>query len=383
MSQFTCISCRVAFADADIQRQHYKTDWHRYNLKRKVVNLAPVTAEDFSQRVIHQRQKDADDAKDTSTYCKLCKKSFASKKAFENHENSKRHKELLSVLMESSDQPLTLESISEPAQPHSRRESEKAKGSDDDSDMETDSEVEEVDSDEWEDDDEEISPDNPILSNNCLFCTHHSATMTKNLRHMSVEHSFFIPDIEFIVDLRGFLLYLGEKVCRTYTCLWCNFSGREFQSVEAAQKHMRDKGHCKVLNEGASLVEYDQFYNYSSSYPDQEDGMDIDEEIKDFSLDGSDFQLTLPSGATIGHRSLMIYYKQNFGSDSAPLIKKNKVNKVIASYRAIGWKETDTVAAAKKAKDIKYMRMVQNKYFMQLGVKANKFQKHFRPQVNY
>lgn len=102
MSQFTCISCRVAFADADIQRQHYKTDWHRYNLKRKVVNLAPVTAEDFQQRVLHQRQKDEDDAKDTSTYCKVCKKSFASHKAFENHENSKRHKEMVSALAEST-----------------------------------------------------------------------------------------------------------------------------------------------------------------------------------------------------------------------------------------------------------------------------------------
>jgi hypothetical protein len=28
-----------------MQREHYKTDWHRYNLKRKVVDLPPVTAE--------------------------------------------------------------------------------------------------------------------------------------------------------------------------------------------------------------------------------------------------------------------------------------------------------------------------------------------------
>lgn len=42
---FTCISCHVAFKEASIQREHYKTDWHRYNLKRKVVDLPPVTAE--------------------------------------------------------------------------------------------------------------------------------------------------------------------------------------------------------------------------------------------------------------------------------------------------------------------------------------------------
>lgn len=32
----TCICCRVVFANSDIQREHYRTDWHRYNLKRKV-----------------------------------------------------------------------------------------------------------------------------------------------------------------------------------------------------------------------------------------------------------------------------------------------------------------------------------------------------------
>jgi len=50
--RFTCISCRVTFADADLQRGHYKTDWHRYNLKRKVAELPPVTAENFRQRVL-------------------------------------------------------------------------------------------------------------------------------------------------------------------------------------------------------------------------------------------------------------------------------------------------------------------------------------------
>ena len=52
---FTCITCRVAFADADLQRSHYKTDWHRYNLKRKVADLPHVTAEGFNQRVLAQR----------------------------------------------------------------------------------------------------------------------------------------------------------------------------------------------------------------------------------------------------------------------------------------------------------------------------------------
>lgn len=57
MNQFTCLSCRVAFASADDQREHYRTDWHKYNLKRKVVSMPPVTAEDFKERLDAQQEK--------------------------------------------------------------------------------------------------------------------------------------------------------------------------------------------------------------------------------------------------------------------------------------------------------------------------------------
>lgn len=54
---YTCITCRVGFANLDLQRGHYKTDWHRYNLKRKVAELPPVTADTFQQKVLAQREQ--------------------------------------------------------------------------------------------------------------------------------------------------------------------------------------------------------------------------------------------------------------------------------------------------------------------------------------
>lgn len=33
---FTCLCCQAMFGSGNLQREHYKTDWHRYNLKRKV-----------------------------------------------------------------------------------------------------------------------------------------------------------------------------------------------------------------------------------------------------------------------------------------------------------------------------------------------------------
>jgi len=54
----TCITCRVGFHSSDLQRSHYKSDWHRYNLKRKVIQLDPVTEEKFNIRVQQQLQEE-------------------------------------------------------------------------------------------------------------------------------------------------------------------------------------------------------------------------------------------------------------------------------------------------------------------------------------
>lgn len=51
----TCITCRVAFVRAEMQRDHYKSDWHRYNLKRKVAELPAVSAEVFQQKVLEMK----------------------------------------------------------------------------------------------------------------------------------------------------------------------------------------------------------------------------------------------------------------------------------------------------------------------------------------
>lgn len=49
--QFTCLACQIAFETADEQRSHYRSDWHRYNLKRKVAGVAPVSESEFLERV--------------------------------------------------------------------------------------------------------------------------------------------------------------------------------------------------------------------------------------------------------------------------------------------------------------------------------------------
>ncbi|CAG9110762.1 unnamed protein product [Plutella xylostella] len=390
---FTCITCQVLFKNPELQREHYKSDWHRYNLKRKVASIPPITLEDFELRVQEHRESAQEVNRDVSEYCKYCSKLFNTKNAYNNHLNSKKHKQAEEQYLldsENSNNSDTDSFVKVEAQKAAAAEPGKfvvlnpdASGDD----VETDSEIEELDSDEW-DECRMKGSDSLIEPSDCLFCGHHSKSLVKNLKHMSETHSFFIPDIEYCVDVRGLFLYLGEKISQGYMCLWCNETGRTFYSMEAARAHMVSKGHCKMLHEGLALAEYAEYYDYSASYPDHkgEDDMDVDEEVEGpAALDGDDFQLVLPSGVTVGHRSLMKYYKQHVSGGGQVVLKKSerRLHRVLGVYRALGWAPREQELAAKKARDIHFMKRVQAKWQMKLSVRANKFQKHYRAQVNF
>lgn len=204
MSAHTCLNCNVKFQNADIQREHYKTDWHRYNLKRRVAELPPVTADEFQKRVMQQRTADEQAQQEISLYCNACRKQFISDKSYENHLNSKKHRENAErteknaqLLGDQSDAPME-KSVN----------SSKTVTVVEDV-VDNDIKLEEVDSDDWDEDAE-----NPIANNDCIFCTEHSKNLVDNVKHMSVVHSFFVPDTEYVVDIEGLLMYLGEKVTR-------------------------------------------------------------------------------------------------------------------------------------------------------------------------
>lgn len=116
----TCINCNVRFQDADMQREHYKTvrkedlfsswsvasqythllqqDWHRYNLKRRIAELPPTTAEEFVKKVQQQKSVAEIGQQETSLYCNACHKQFNSEKSHANHLNSKKHKDNVNVM---------------------------------------------------------------------------------------------------------------------------------------------------------------------------------------------------------------------------------------------------------------------------------------------
>ncbi|KAL5274111.1 ZNF622 family protein [Megaselia abdita] len=370
-SNFTCINCNVKFADAEIQKNHYKTDWHRYNLKRKISQMPPVTSEDFQKRVLESKalQNSNQVELNTTFYCNACRKQFQNQKAFDNHENSKKHKESLKS-SKTSEEVLIKSERKIKERPKHALEIEEEMDVDDDEE-----EWEDEDVDEFAEDEEER---NPIVEE-CLFCDHQSDNIVKNMEHMSVVHSFFIPDMEFCTDLPNLVVYLAEKVKKYFICLFCNDDGKAFYSLDAVRKHMSDKGHCQINHEGINMAEYSDFYDYSSSYPDHGEDQDIDEELDDDLLEGNEYQLVLPNGNVIGHRSLNRYYKQHLNPNRQLIPKKNKkLTRIMNQYRSIGWKP-----ATSQQLEEKKMRIKQAKYQMRLGVKANKLQHHYREQVMF
>ncbi|XP_024103413.2 cytoplasmic 60S subunit biogenesis factor ZNF622 [Pongo abelii] len=477
MATYTCITCRVAFRDADMQRAHYKTDWHRYNLRRKVASMAPVTAEGFQERVRAQRAVAEEESKGSATYCTVCSKKFASFNAYENHLKSRRHVELekkavqavnrkVEMMNEKNlEKGLGVDSVDKDAmnaaiqqaikaQPsmspkkappapakearsvvavgtggrgtHDRDPSEKpprlqwfeqqakklAKQQEEDSEEEED----DLDGDDWEDIDsdeelecedteamddgveqdaeEEEAGEGPPLGaipiTDCLFCSHHSSSLMKNVAHMTKVHSFFIPDIEYLSDIKGLIKYLGEKVGVGKICLWCNEKGKSFYSTEAVQAHMNDKSHCKLFTDGDAALEFADFYDFRSSYPDHKEGEDPNEaeelpSEKNLEYDDETMELILPSGARVGHRSLMRYYKQRFGLSRAVAVAKNRkaVGRVLQQYRALGWTGS-TGAALMRERDMQYVQRMKSKWMLKTGMKNNATkQMHFRVQVRF
>ncbi|XP_043204398.1 zinc finger protein 622-like [Amphibalanus amphitrite] len=398
---FTCITCHVAFSDGEIQREHYKSDWHRYNLKRKVAELPHVTAERFRERVLAQQAlQPAAPSAAGPLYCQPCRKPFKTDAQHRNHLQSKKHQDQQRawdadaearqqrlIVAEQNRKNLELSGQSEkeaggswsPRRPQ-RKGIAPPPEPDSESDSDDDLSVEEVDSDEWEEWDEGEG----IPPSSCLFCPHASADLAANLRHMTQAHSFFVPDAEFVTDMEGLVTYLGQKVGEGFVCLWCNERGKHFTSVDAVQKHMRDKGHTKMLHEGEVLAEYADYYDYSTSYPDGADADSEPLEPEQLNMHADGFQLVLPSGATVGHRALVRYYRQHLKPEKAVALRKTgaatTARDVLHQYRLMGWTGSSKEQLKKTARDMMALRRHQQRSDMRLGVKANRLQKHYREQ---
>ena len=299
---YTCNSCAVAFRNSDAQRNHMRSDWHRYNLKRKVAELPPVSEEDYNEKVVSaQAAAKATAAGATfSKSCEICQKNYFSENAYQNHVASQKHKLRAAAVAQGSQRPTPVSQqpraepkITDPEaeaefeqvvnglkqtslsqqDPLSRRPSHPHPSAQGQANPHP---LSPSDSGMAERESEAVSEN--ATSSRCFFCNYDSPSWKLSISHMTKFHGLFIPEETYLVDTEGLLAYLQAKITQNHECLWCH----KWKSTSAGiQTHMRDKGHCRIAFETEEeMIEVGQFYDFSSTYSDAE-GEDSDTEMNE------------------------------------------------------------------------------------------------------
>jgi pre-60S factor REI1 len=336
---YTCNTCQVAFRSSELQRAHMQTDWHRYNLKRRVASLPPLSSEIFTEKVIANKASAAASAAKASfeKSCGICQKTYFSENAYSNHLNSLKHRTnvvkagrthlddgasvtgsmtssafSLGESMAESDVTVNGEVEKEfsevvegiknasldaeppvsrrPSRPHhsaaevrpehplSPADTNESAAEDDKSSVATSAKV----------------PSDPLLD--CLFCNYKSPTFALNLNHMGRFHGMFVPEKEFLAEPEGLIKYLNEKIHVNNECIKCH---KILHTGAGIQTHMRDRGHCMIAFESdEELVEVGQFYDFRSSYPDAADFDDMADDAEN----SEDSASTQGGGIKLGAR---------------------------------------------------------------------------------
>lgn len=121
------------------------------------------------------------------------------------------------------------------------------------------------------------SKSSAVLSlKSCLFCNLESASVEASVSHMERTHGMFIPEKQYLVNMEGLLASLQERIQEFNECLVC---GKVKSNAFAAQTHMRDTGHCKIpYTTEDEQLEIGEFYDFRSTYSDDEGDYDSDEE---------------------------------------------------------------------------------------------------------
>ncbi|CAG7955928.1 unnamed protein product, partial [Penicillium nalgiovense] len=304
-----------------------------YNMKRRIASLPPVTLETFNEKVLAAKATSNEAAAKASyeNTCHTCNKAFYSENSYQNHINSSKHKQRAASLRKDGDAASVQSSAFSLGEPVTKSDNDVSK-------VTEGIKTATIDEEEDEDMESDIKKDE-FLPSRCLFCKTDSADIHTNVDHMRIDHGMFIPEQKYLADLDGLVNYLYRKITENFECLYCHAIKNDAQAI---QTHMRDKSHCMIAFESEEeQVEIGQYYDFRSTYSDDEDestaesggvkvngdgddqgwetessASSIDEDDLDSYRNAAgayeaDYELHLPSGKSVGHRSLAKYYRQN------------------------------------------------------------------------
>ena len=366
------------FASRSELATHYKSPWHKYNLKRREAGLPPLLEGDFQARL--QAAQEA-----------LAQQQQQSKSADAHLKKGKKHKQ--KKTKKNAEQPNGSATLSSQVPAYDRiKKEQEAK----DATTEEATTADNADNNHTTTNDtamateeQELSPEEQMMQasqqieidpRQCLFDRHISASVHDNITRMQRKYGFFVPDQECLIDAEGLVGYCHEKIQIGRLCLYCQ---KVFKSGEACQKHMVSTRHTKLRYEpNVDLDEFTVFYDFENANQefllsggvaksnttaedmDVDDEANSDEEWEDISDDDADAdaevteeeideedeemmdgyerevaalgldvtplgELIFPDGRIVGHRSFRRYYKQR-----APRTNDNRVSVAAARHAA-------------------------------------------------
>jgi len=263
-------------------REHYKSNFHRFNLKRKTAGLRPVPLQLFEKK-LKEMQNPTVEAKGDKHLKQDSKKRTKTNKPNENQDGAGQAEQgqiKPSIAKPATKAPNALSSL--PAREMTEEEMI----------------------------DHKIATAVKLTSKQSLFDNKEFDSMERNIKYMTKQFGFFFPFAEQLRDVERLLLYLGQKISIGNTCLYCE---KGFHSMTSVRDHMVAKSHCMM--QWDDKEEYAEFYDFPKdnlAYVDNidEDGNILDTE-KIFIQPGTG-QLVLAEGKkVIGHRAFKTYYNQS------------------------------------------------------------------------
>ena len=344
-----CNHCLYVSKTYEEMKEHYKSEFHKYNLNRVTMNLAPLSFEDYKRKKdffmkkLEEKQKTEEVLKlqTQNLYCDICSKKFNSQKKLEEHLISKTHLK------------------------NKAKKEEQKKTKEEDISTSSTNEIKEAKNQE---------PEKTTLDDitYCLFCNFKSDNLKNNFYHMVQTHNLEIPFIFYIKNYEDLIKIFAKKIFSYHACFTCDT--QRFETIKALQKHMLSKGHTVVNNKDLDefLFKYydikkllsikDKNKRRSKEFKILLLRLRVAKELKEKNLEGDDEweeiksdegdddyepmtlpngELMLEDGTTLGNKEYKIYYKQRFHINKYQELQKE--HKIRNKERKLRMKRRDQV----------------------------------------
>jgi len=195
------------FASRKELADHYKSDWHKYNLKRREAGLPLLLEADFQARLTAALSLRQEDVRNGTSHLKKGKKQKAKNT---NNSNNKKENQIASAA--NTEGGIVMKSQAAAYDKIKDRQGNEVENEDNKTEEDKEEETPAADAEE-EMEEAEAEEENIVIDpTQCLFDRHMSDTLEANAEHMYKAYGFFIPDREYLTDLEGLLGYCHEKI---------------------------------------------------------------------------------------------------------------------------------------------------------------------------